>query len=192
VSAVPRGNTREALLERAVDYVAENGIADLSLRRLAAALGTSHRILIHHFGSKDGLWLAIVQEVERRQRELLGQFFPHEADDPAAAMRAWWRHLSDPALWPNERLFFELYGRALQGRGEAAGLLEDTIDSWLEAVARLQAQGGAPALSRAQVRLGIAVTRGLLLDLLATGDVAGTDAAMEAFIELLLGTPHTG
>ena len=33
-------------------------------------------------------------------------------------------------------------------------------------------------------RLGIAVTRGLLLDLLATGDVAGVDAAMEAFIDV--------
>jgi AcrR family transcriptional regulator len=188
---VPRGNTREQLLERAVDYVAEHGIADLSLRQLAAALGTSHRILIHHFGSKDGLWLAIAQEVERRQRGLLAEFFPGEGSDPAQAMRAWWRHLSDPALWPNERLFFELYGRALQGRGDAAGLLDDTIDSWLAAVAGVQAeQGTARGVSRAQARLGIAVTRGLLLDLLATGDVAGADEAMEAFITLLLGAPH--
>ena len=37
----------------------------------------------------------------------------------------------------------------------------------------------------AQARLGIAVSRGLLLDLLATGDRAAVDAAMEAYIALV-------
>jgi hypothetical protein len=37
-------------------------------------------------------------------------------------------------------------------------------------------------LARTHARLGVAVTRGLLLDLVATGDVAAVDAAMEAFI----------
>jgi hypothetical protein len=40
-----------------------------------------------------------------------------------------------------------------------------------------------PALARARARLGVAVTRGLLLDLLATGDRAGVDAAMDEFID---------
>ena len=55
---------------RAIDYVAQNGIGELSLRTLAAALGTSHRMLIHHFGSKEQLWVEIVRTVEQRQREL--------------------------------------------------------------------------------------------------------------------------
>src|SRR5262249_9462186 len=91
---------RETLLQGAIDYVAHNGITDLTLRQLAAALGTSHRMLIHHFGSKEGLWVEIVHEVERRQRGILAEMVP-AADVPVAdAMRAWWRHISDPSLWP--------------------------------------------------------------------------------------------
>ena len=176
---------RETLLEGAIDYVAHNGITDLSLRRLAGALGTSHRMLIHHFGSKEGLWVAIVHEVERRQRAILADLVPN-ADAPVAeAMRAGWRHISDPSLWPNERLFFELYGQAIQGRPHTVAMLDGIIEDWLEPAAEINMTLG---LSReeavAHARLGIAVTRGLLLDLVATRDVERVNAAMEAFIEV--------
>lgn len=176
---------REALLEGAIDYVAHNGITDLSLRQLAGALGTSHRMLIHHFGSKEGLWVAIVHEVERRQRAILADLVP-SADVPVAdAMRAWWRHISDPALWPNERLFFELYGQAIQGRPHTVEMLDGIIDDWLEPAAEINvAYGLSREEARAHARLGIAVTRGLLLDLVATRDPEAVNAAMDAFIEV--------
>jgi AcrR family transcriptional regulator len=177
---------RDRLLEGAIDYVAANGITDLSLRRLATALGTSHRMLIHHFGSKEGLWVAIVREVERRQRAVLAEMVPAVADQPVEeAMRAWWHHISDPSLWPNERLFYELYGQAIQGRPHTVEMLDGIIEDWLEpAVAINLALGLSAEAARAHARLGIAVTRGLLLDLVATGDVDGVNAAMEAFIEV--------
>jgi AcrR family transcriptional regulator len=176
---------RERLLEGAIDYVAQNGLADVSLRGLAAALGTSHRMLIHHFGSKEGLWVEIVRTVEARQRELLGQILPDAGQPVAEAMRAWWKHISDPSLWPNERLFFEIYGQALQGRPHTTELLDGIVDDWLDPVTEINVALGVPRdLARAHARLGIAVTRGLLLDLLATRDAAGVDAAMEAFIDV--------
>src|ERR1700742_2621675 len=107
---------RARLLDGAIDYVAQHGLSDVSLRTLAAALGTSHRMLIHHFGSKEQLWIEIVHTVEQRQRDLLSEILPDPDQPTAGAMRAWWKHISDPQLWPNERLFFELYGQALQGR----------------------------------------------------------------------------
>jgi len=176
---------RERLLDGAIDYVAQHGLADVSLRTLAAALGTSHRMLIHHFGSKERLWVEIVRTVEARQRELLGQTLP-DADQPVAeAMRAWWKHISDPSLWPNERLFFEIYGQALQGRAHTTELLDGIVDDWLDPVTEINVALGVPRdLARAHARLGVAVTRGLLLDLLATRDTAGVDAAMEAFIDV--------
>lgn len=176
---------RETLLEAAIDHVAHNGITDLSLRQLAEALGTSHRMLIHHFGSKEGLWVAIVHEVERRQRAILADLVP-SADVPVAdAMRAWWRHISDPALWPNERLFFELYGQAIQGRPHTVEMLDGIIDDWLEPAAEINvAYGLSREEARAHARLGIAVTRGLLLDLVATRDPEAVNAAMDAFIEV--------
>jgi AcrR family transcriptional regulator len=48
-------SAKRQLLDAAIACVAANGIGDLSLRRLAAALGTSHRMLIFHFGSKEQL-----------------------------------------------------------------------------------------------------------------------------------------
>lgn len=176
---------RERLLEAAIEYVANNGIGELSLRELATALGTSHRMLIHHFGSKEGLWVEIVKTVEQRQRELLAGMLPDSRASVGDAMRGWWKHISDPKLWPNERLFFELYGQALQGRPHTTALLEGVIEEWVEPVAAVnRANGMSPAEARAHARLGVATTRGLLLDLLATGDTAGVDAAMEAFIDL--------
>ena len=180
---------REKLLDGAIDYVAANGITDLSLRQLAAALGTSHRMLIHHFGSKEGLWVAIVREVERRQRAVLADMIPAVAGQPVEeAMRAWWRHISDPSLWPNERLFYELYGQAIQGRPHTAEMLDGIIEDWLEPAVQINlALGLEVEQARAHARLGIAVTRGLLLDLVATRDVEGVDAAMDAFIEVYTG-----
>jgi AcrR family transcriptional regulator len=176
---------KQRLLELAMDHVAAHGIGDTSLRTLAAALGTSHRMLIHHFGSKEGLWVEIVRAVERRERDTLTAMLRAQGGRPADAMRAWWRHISDPSLWPNERLFFELYGQALQGRPHAHALIEGVIDAWVEPIAEIGiAQGMPPARARAHARLGVAVTRGLLLDLLATGDASGAGAAMEAFIDI--------
>ncbi|MFL5830931.1 MAG: TetR/AcrR family transcriptional regulator [Solirubrobacteraceae bacterium] len=179
---------RQKLLDAAIEYVAQNGISDVSLRTLATALGTSHRMLIHHFGSKEALWVDIVRTVEARQRELLADILPDPEAPLADAMRDWWKHISDPALWPNERLFFEIYGQALQGRAHTTELLEGIVEDWLAPVTEINLSLGIPPdMARAHARLGVAVTRGLLLDLLATRDVAGVDAAMEAFIDVYTG-----
>ena len=102
-------------------------------------------------------------------------------------MRQWWRHISDPSLWPNERLFFELYGQALQGRpgdGRAARRDRRRVD---RAGRRgLRRRTGWRARRRSRRRgWAIAVSRGLLLDLLATEDREAVDAAMEAYIDLM-------
>ena len=176
---------RQRMLEGAIAYVAEHGLADVSLRTLATALGTSHRMLIHHFGSKQALWIEIVRSVEARQRNLLGEILPDPNRPLAEAMRAWWKHISDPALWPNERLFFEIYGQALQGRLHTVDLLDGIVDDWLEPITEVNVSLGVPrVVARAHARLGIAVTRGLLLDLLATREVEGVDAAMDAFVDV--------
>jgi AcrR family transcriptional regulator len=182
---VPRQDARERLLRQAIDHIADRGLSDLSLRELAAAIGTSHRMLIHHFGSKEGLWVEVIRAVEAGQRAALPEQLPDPTDDLAAAMRAWWQHISDPSLWPNARLFFEIYGQALQGRPGTTQLLDGIVDSWLEPGTQgYAALGVAPQAAEARARLAIAVTRGLLLDLLATGERERVDAAMEQWIVL--------
>ncbi|WP_405801639.1 TetR/AcrR family transcriptional regulator [Streptomyces sp. NBC_01506] len=183
---------RAQLLDAAVDYVSEHGIAELSLRRLGAAIGTSHRMLIHHFGSKERLFVEIVRASELRQRELLAHLLSEPGLAPAEAARRLWRQLAHPQLAGQERLFFEICGQALQGRPEAVPVLDGLVTNWLDPlVAADVAAGGDPGTARARARMGLAVVRGLLLDLLATGDHAGVDAAMEEFLALYYG-PENG
>jgi hypothetical protein len=87
-----------------------------------------------------------------------------------------WADLRRPELRPFERLFFECYARGVQGEQPFVRMLPGAIEAWL-------ADDGTtdPAL----VRLGLAVMRGLLLDLVATEDYAGVDAAALAFIDLV-------
>ncbi|RKT70342.1 TetR family transcriptional regulator [Saccharothrix variisporea] len=174
---------KSKLLARVVDHLAHHGLGDLSLRQIAAAVNTSHRMLIYHFGSKEGLLVEIVRAVEANQRALLSTL---QASDQAELARRFWRALTDPALRAHERLFFELYGQAVQGRRGTTALLEGIVESWLEPITEMEIQRGhAPEQARIRARLGLAVARGLLLDLVATDDVDGVTAAMDLFIDFM-------
>lgn len=183
------GDRRTQLVNAAVDHVAAHGIADLSLRGLGAAIGVSHRMLIHYFGSKEHLLVEIVRMSEQRQRDLLSRLRLEPGLSPADAARLLWQQLTDPRLAGQERLFFEIYGHALRGRPEAAPLLEGLVNDWLEPLVAAEVAAGAdPAVARNRARLGLATVRGLLLDLLATGDRDGVNAAMEDFLQLYYGS----
>jgi AcrR family transcriptional regulator len=176
---------RAELLAATIDHAEQHGISELSLRQLAEAIGTSHRMLVYHFGSKDELLVEVTREVEARQRAAVEALAADESMPPDAQMAELWRRLTDPALAPQEKLFFELYGQALQGRENAASLLEGIVDDWLGPLTELAVRQGVPrAKARADARLSLAVTRGLLLDLLATGDRRGVHAAMARYGEL--------
>jgi AcrR family transcriptional regulator len=173
----PDEERRAALLADLIDTFSNGGVGDRSLRAIAASVGTSHRMLLHYFGSREELLVAVVEEVERRQKATLAEL-PTEAADSMAAM---WADLRRPELRPFERLFFECYSRGAQGEEPFARLIPDAVDQWLDQAA---IHAGA-AVDPAMVRLGLAVTRGLLLDLVATGDEVGVDAAAASFVELL-------
>lgn len=177
MARTPDTERRRQLLDALVDEFAAGGVGDRSLREVAAAIGTSHRMLLHHFGSREGLLVAIVEEVERRQMGLL----PELPTDPAKGFAAMWADLCRPELRQSERLFFECYARAAQGEKPFTRMIPGAVDGWLREVG---ATADGP-FDGAMARLGLAVTRGLLLDLVATDDDAGVDAAAQAFIGLL-------
>jgi len=62
---------RQDLLDRATDHVLAEGLIGLSLRPLAAAIGTSDRMLIYHFGTRDALVSAIVVNSGHRSQEAI-------------------------------------------------------------------------------------------------------------------------
>jgi AcrR family transcriptional regulator len=178
-------SARERLLAAAIEHVSQHGVGEISLRALAAALGTSHRMLIYHFGSREALLIEVIRTVEEQQRMALAEILKDADEPPAEIMRRMWARVADPALWPNERLFFEVYAQALQGSPHALPLLDGIVDAWVEPLAALVAPGRPREEARAEARLGVAVVRGLLLDLLATGDREAVDAAMERYISAI-------
>ena len=173
---------KELLLAAVLDHFVSDGLGDMSLRKIATAVGTSHRMLLYHFGSKDGLLIEVVRAVEERTRAQLAEIAGAAGQATDQAVREMWQHVADPAQGDFERLFFALCGRALQGDERIGPLLGGIIDRWLISNGAVAAeQGIPPQVARTHARLGMAVTRGLLLDLLATGDRIGVDAALEVF-----------
>jgi AcrR family transcriptional regulator len=184
VARPPDERRRRELLDAVIDAFVRGGVGGRSLREIAEASGTSHRMLIHHFGSRDEMLLAVVEEVERRQSQTLVEL----PDDPADAVAAMWADLRRPELRPFERLFFECYARGAQGEEPFTRLLPAAVDGWLADVDDATGGGG----DRAFAPLGLAVTRGLLLDLVGTDDDEGVDAAAHLWVDLLRRATTTG
>jgi AcrR family transcriptional regulator len=186
-TATPSPTPKEKLLASVVHVALAGGIADKSLRAIAEAAGTSHRMLIHHFGSREDLLVEVIRAVERRQRAALSELGGESGEVTGPVAESFWKHLRSPELAPQERLFFEVYGQALQGRSWAKPMLEGVVEDWVGPVAAmLEAHGASRETARAVARLYVAVGRGLLLDVLATGDDHEVDAAMQYFSDMLL------
>jgi AcrR family transcriptional regulator len=178
-------DARSALLNQCVQFLTENGFSQLSLRQIAAGAGTSHRMLIYHFGSRDGLLAAVVNQVEAEQRDALAAM-AREIDDPVELGRRFWQRLADPSLAGAERLFFEIYAHALFARDWTESFRATVIAAWAGPVEDLFVQHGfSRREARIRARLGIAASRGLLLDLLLTGERRVLDDAAELFGRLL-------
>jgi AcrR family transcriptional regulator len=170
----PDPKRRQELLDSAVDYVVAHGISDLSLRPLAAALGTQAPVLLHHFGTKERLVVEILGRVRDRLRAL-GR--SAEAESRRSGLGAVWTWVSHPDQGPLMRLFFEAYGLALRRPDRYSEFLEHSIHDWLDEP--------LAAIDDISATLAIATVTGLVLDLLTTGDQVRVEDAMERFLFLL-------
>ncbi|KUL23065.1 TetR/AcrR family transcriptional regulator [Actinoplanes awajinensis] len=180
-TAAPSARHTE-LLELAYAYVRGHGLTDLSLRPLAAAIGSSPRVLLFLFGSKDGLVRALLARARADELDLLRRVreqAPPLSGLPAAGVRIWaW--LSDPVHRTLLVLWLEAYARSLvEPSGPWSRFAADTVTDWLDVLAAAQpaADRDTPAALARRTAV-LAVLRGALLDLLATGDLARTTAAV--------------
>jgi AcrR family transcriptional regulator len=175
---------RAELLDAVVEYTVEHGFSEVSWRPVAAALGVSPTTLVHRFGTKEQMLEAILGRLRERvaaaTMDMLG-----EQPGLAAAARAAWRRTSDPHQGAEFRLFFAVYGRALQAPQQFTGFLERVVADWLRALVVAQGPDTDPALAARRATLVIATIRGLLLDLLATGDRERVEDAAESFLATL-------
>jgi AcrR family transcriptional regulator len=173
---------RDELLERAYEYVLEQGLVTLSLRPLAAAIGSSPRVLLFLFGSKSGLVRALLARARADEVAALERIRRDSAGSPLTEVaRALWEWLAAERHRALLELWVEGYARSLvEPDGEWAGFARATVEEWLALLAEHQPPGGRDTARRRTERtLLLAVLRGALLDLLATGDLERTTRAVE-------------
>jgi AcrR family transcriptional regulator len=167
------------LLEAAYGYVLSHGLVGVSLRPLAAAIGSGPRVLLYLFGSKDGLVQALLARARADELALLA---PISKDAGLAGTTGQlWAWLTAPGHRPLLTLWVEGYAHSLvEPDGPWAGFARATVDDWLDLLARAQPPGERDTPAGLARRTHThAVLRGALLDVLATGDEQRTTAAVK-------------
>ena len=169
----PQPEIKQRLLEACTDYALEHGLPD-RLGPLAQATGSSSRMLIYHFGTRDGLLREILGQARQRQLDVFTDLLRVRPDEPylATLARAW-----AGMTGPHGRPYLRLFGRLHDSAGEPLwpGFRKAATTDWLAPL-----EDGMGSLELATVVL--AVIRGLLMDLDATGDAGRTDRAWHAFL----------
>ena len=183
----PPSARQAELLELAYRYAVQRGRTDLTLRPVAAAIGSSPRVLLYLFGSKDGLIRALLARSRLDEIAMLAEL-RQVGLAPRTGLRAAastvWSWLAEEARRPLLRLWVDGYARSLsEPDGPWAGFGLATVEDWLALLADFQ-----PAAERdteaglTERSLVLAVLRGALLDLLASDDVARTTAAVDRYL----------
>jgi AcrR family transcriptional regulator len=177
--------TRPAeLLDAVVNYLVKHGVAEISLRPLAKAVGSSPRGLLYYFGSKEQLLAQAIRRLRERQRIGFDQLRSANFAHPSDACRAVWKQMSAPDSLAGFQLSLETYTKALRNRRQFASYLTNSVEDWLQFISQsLIRKGADPNAARAFATLVIAGFRGFLLDLCATRDRRRIDHAVEMWIE---------
>jgi AcrR family transcriptional regulator len=141
-------------------------------------------MLLYHFGSREGLLAAVVGAMEAQQRAAMTAL-AETATTPAELMNGIWRQVSSPEVLPFVRLFFEVVALATRGGPGAEPVLPGLTSSWLDDATAAAGRVGIEP-DRAALRLGVAVSRGLLLDLLAGAPADEVNAAHDRFVRMMM------
>ena len=141
-------------------------------------------MLIYHFGTRDGLLREVLEQARRRQLEAFNDVLRLRADEPyTTTLARAWSAISGPESEPYLRMFGRLHDTA--GGALWPGFRKTATTDWLEPLEEGLGSLGRPELAT----VVLAVIRGLLMDLDATGDSARTDRAFHDFLAAI-GTSH--
>ena len=182
VAPTARRSRRDELLDAALEYFAGHSLVAMSLRPLADAIGSSTGVLRFLFGSKDGFVREVLSRVREDDLYLLQSL--RGIDDRGRALQHIWQRLSDSSRRGRLVIWVEGYTYSLRctHRSSPSFAQRTTLD-WLAAIDDVlqPSSGGAPQ-AEIEATLFVAVVRGAILDLLATGDTAGVDQAFERYL----------
>jgi len=174
------------LLDAIVGYLIRNGVADLSLRPLAKAVGSSPRVLLYYFGSKEELLTRALARLRERQRGTFSGMREAKYEQPSDACRAIWKQMSAPQSEKLFKFFFETYALALRNPRRFGDFLLSSVEDWLEFVAEpLIRKGQTRSEARAFATIIIAGFRGFMLDYCASRDRERVDRAVDLWLDSL-------
>ncbi|WP_216893661.1 TetR/AcrR family transcriptional regulator [Nocardia alni] len=182
VQPVPSARRIE-LLAACYGYALDHGLAGVSLRTLAAAVGSSPRVLLYLFGSKDQLIREVLAHARHRDitqmTAVLETVDPVGEDTYGAAAQRIWEWLSAPEQRAMTRLNYEAFLRSVgHDPGPWAGFATESINDWKDLL--LRHLPGVPIdVAQARATRSLALIRGLLLELLADADPVRVTAATQ-------------
>lgn len=154
---------RHDLAEAACDYVLEHGVIGLSLRPLAAAIGTSDRMLVYHFGSRDALVAEILERSTARSVDLLGRLPP--TADVADGVRALWAASTEGQLDRCQRVYTQAVAQDMLGVQTSIEVVARANAAWVAALAAyLRTCGADPDRAARCAEFVDAAIAGLHLD----------------------------
>jgi AcrR family transcriptional regulator len=182
---------RQRLLDLIADHCIEHGVADLTLRGIARAVGSNNRMLLYYFGSKEEMISAALVAAGARFPLVFQAFERLETADGALDKRlvAAWRSLSAAVNLPFIRLFFEVVGLAAHQPGRFDAFLGSVGSDWADRVAVVfRREGMGVAESRRAGREIVALWRGLQLDLVSGHDRGSIDRTYAAAAARLAAT----
>ena len=182
---------RERILDAACDVIAEHGIEDVRIARIAVAAGVSPALVHYHFETRG----ALLAEALEHSFELLGDFRTTSADAEGwtAARRLGWmidQSLPFPGLGDREwRLWLELWGRAARQPElrDVAARLYQRYDDWIAEVVEEGVASGefTTADPRATTQRLIAAIDGHGLRVLVDDPAMASERARELIVSAL-------
>src|SRR5580692_7576252 len=169
------------LLESLIAYLVRRGVADLSLRPMAAAVGTSARLLIFHFGSKERLLLEVLDEMQARLQRSFEDLLRDSSAAHSAPLRRFWDWALKDGNFAQLRVLYQLHILAAQDPKTYGRYLKRNSLNWLELV-----QGVLKPVQRstALATLIVAVFDGLFIEVVSTGERRRASAALDEFIAM--------
>ncbi|MEM9732330.1 MAG: TetR/AcrR family transcriptional regulator [Pseudomonadota bacterium] len=129
--AAKRRIDRDALLPPMAQFLLENGVHAASLRPLAKAAGTSDRMLVYHFGSKDALVEEVLMWLADRVQAQLGQLVPAQKEGTLADFATMlFDLLRQPMLRPHLALLMEVSACCARGQDNFLIVCQQVVDSY--------------------------------------------------------------
>lgn len=195
MARTPDLERRQELLDRIVDYLAANGLAQATLRPMAAELGVSINRLVHHFGSKEELVAAALQRSLEEQIAVKDAWLARKPDLTMVELyRKWWRWMCEsPANLARVRLNYEAAALDPVVSGLSGQMRADQIGVWRHhCETHLEADGLSHEQAVLEASLAKATFTGLVVDLLATGDRRRVTRAFDVFADRLAAAVEAG